>query len=280
MASKDKNNNENQGAEMSFLDHIEVLRWHLVRSAVAIVLASIAVFIYKDIVVDDIILGPRNKDFLTYRAFCALSHWIGAGDSMCFGEASFKLVNPDMSGQFTLHIWISIVGGLILTFPYVLWEMWRFIKPALHDREMKPLRGFVLYTSLLFILGVLFSYYLVAPLSINFLGNYELSDKIENFINVNSYISTITTLTLACGIVFELPIIIYFLTLMGLMSAQFMRKYRRHAVVIILIIAAIVTPSPDISSQVLVAIPLYGLYELSIVVSIYAERRSKLKKVA
>ena len=260
------------GAEMSFLDHLEALRWHLVRSAIVVVVLGIALFFMKELVFDTIILGPKHTDFLTYRLMCRLSHLIGAGDDLCINTIPFSLINTELAGQFTMHMWIAFVGGLIIAFPYILWEIWRFIKPALSDKERNSTTGFVFFASLLFLMGVLFSYYMIVPLTINFLGSYQVSIEISNTITMDSYISTVTTLTLCTGLVFELPIVVYFLTRFGIISPAFMRQYRKHAVVVILIVGAVITPSPDISSQLLVSIPLYMLYELSIFVSKYVER--------
>lgn len=259
----------NGAHDMSFLDHLEVLRWHLVRSAVAVCVAAVILFLNNEFVFGTVIFGPKHADFLTYRLMCKFSYWIGAGDSMCITEIPFTLINTSLAGQFTTHMWISFLGGIVIAFPYILWELWRFIKPALHEKERKNTNGFVFFASLLFIIGVLFSYYLIVPLTINFLGSYRVSNDVLNSITMDSYISTVTTLTLATGLVFELPIIVFILTKLGVITPQFMKKYRKHAVVVILILAAVITPSPDISSQVLVAIPLYMLYELSIFVSKY-----------
>lgn len=261
--------------EMSFLDHLEDLRWHLVRSVIAVFCIAVVLFIYNDFVFGTVIFGPKHENFLTYRLMCKFSYFIGAGESMCIREIPFKLINTELSGQFTTHMWISFIGGLIVGFPYVLWELWRFIKPALHEKERKNTTGFVFFASLLFITGVLFSYYIIVPLTINFLGSYQVSADVDNMISMSSYISTVTTLTLATGIVFELPIVVYFLTKFGIMTPDFMRKYRRHALVVILIVAALITPSPDISSQLLVAIPLYILYEFSIFVSSYVVKKQQ-----
>lgn len=265
--------------EMSFLQHLEALRWHLVRSVVVIILIAVVAFIYPEILFDRVILGPSDEGFVTYRAICTFSHWAGRGDEFCIKEFTFTLKNITMSGQFFTHMWISFLTGLILGFPYLLWEVWRFVRPALKEREIRYVRGFVFYASGLFFTGVCFSYFIIAPLTILFLGNYQVSPLVGNEITMDSYISTITNLTLATGLVFELPIIVYFLTSIGLMGPSFMRRYRRHALVVILIIAAFITPSPDISSQVMVAIPLYGLYELSIFVSKYVEKRRLRDKV-
>ena len=186
---------------------------------------------------------------------------------MCISEIHFNLVSTELSAQFTLHMWVAFLAGVIISFPYIVWEFWRFIKPALHDNEKRNARGIVFYTSFLFSLGVLFGYYIITPMSVNFLGNYRVSNEVTNMISMDSYISTVTILTLATGIVFELPIAIYFLTKIGIVTPAFLRKYRKHAVIVILILGGVITPSPDITSQMLVSIPLYMLYEISILVS-------------
>ena len=261
--------------EMSFLQHLEALRWHLVRSASVIMLLATVLFFYNDFVFGTVIFGPMRSDFLTYRALCKLSYLVGLGDMLCMPKISFELVNLDLSGQFTTHIWVSIIGGLIVSSPYILWELWRFIKPALLEKERKYTSGVVFFASALFVLGVLFSYYIIVPMSVNFLGNYQVSPMVRNTISMESYISTVTILTFVIGIVFELPIIIYFLTKIGLIGPAFMRKYRKHAIVVILIVAAIITPTSDIPTLVIVSLPLYILFEASIFVSRYAENKSK-----
>ena len=251
--------------EMSFLDHLEALRWHLVRSAVAIVVFAIAAFVNKEFVFDKVILAAKNPDFLTYRALCKLSERFDI--DFCIREVPFNLINIDISGQFTTHIYVSFITGFVLAFPYFLWELWRFIKPALSPKERKHSSGVVFFSSILFLTGVAFGYYIISPLSINFLGSYQISDQVSNQINLNSFISTVTMLTLSSGVVFELPIVIYFLSKLGIVTPAFLKTYRRHSMVIILIIAAIITPSPDVTSQILVAIPLFLLYEVGIWVS-------------
>jgi len=265
-------NNKNSNAEMSFLDHLEALRWHLVRSAIAVCILGVALFFMKELIFDTIILGPKHTDFWTYRMMCKLSHFIGAGENLCITTIPFTLINTDLSGQFTMHMWIAFVGGLIAAFPYILWEIWLFIKPALSEKERNNTRGFVFFATVLFMTGVCFSYFMIVPMTINFLGSYQVSTEIANTITMDSYISTVTTLTLATGLVFELPIVVYFLTRFGIISPAFMRKYRKHAVVVILIVGAVITPSPDVSSQLLVSIPLYILYEASIFVSRYVQK--------
>jgi sec-independent protein translocase protein TatC len=256
--------------EMSFLEHLEALRWHLVRSVGAVVALAVLAFVKKDIVFDAVLFGPRHADFPTYRWLCALSERVRI--DLCIDDFSFNLISVAMAGQFTTHVWVSFLAGVILAFPYIVWELWRFVKPALTASESRHARGAVFFISILFFSGVLFGYYLIAPLSIHFLGSYQVSETVSNQINLASYISTIAFLTFATGLVFELPAVVYFLSRVGLVTPRFMRAYRRHAMVAILVVAAVITPSPDVSSQLLVALPLFGLYELSIFVSAYVQR--------
>jgi sec-independent protein translocase protein TatC len=269
---------------LSFWGHIDALRGHLFRSALVVICLAIVLFCYPEFLFDTVIFGPLKSDFLTYRAFCHLGHWLQAKEvltdasELCFGHYTFKLQSLGLADQFTSQMWIAFIGGLILGAPYVLWEVWRFIKPALKAGEKSASGGFIVSASLLFIGGVLFSYYIVVPLMVNFLGNYHVSNMVENNFTMDSYISTVTTLSLSTGLIFELPILVYFLTRFGLMSPEFMRKYRKHAVVVILIVAAVITPSPDVTSQLLVALPLYFLYEASIFVSYFVvKKRLKVK---
>ena len=253
---------------MSFVDHLEELRWHLLRSAIAIAVFTIAAFICMPYIFHHIILAPSRTDFWTYRMLCKLS------PSLCIDKIDFTLQSRNMSGQFTMHILASVVAGIVVSFPYVFWEIWRFVKPALHTSEKRYTGGTVLAVTTLFLSGVLFGYYIIAPLSINFLANYKLDEAIVNQFDITSYMSTLCMLVLGSGLMFQLPVLIYVLSVMGIMTPMFMRTYRKHAVVIIFFIAAIITPSPDILSQVLVALPLLLLYELSIFVSasVYKKR--------
>lgn len=260
-------------SDMTFMEHLEALRWHLIRSVIAIFAAAITLFFFKNFLFDDILFAPKQPDFITYRALCKLSYALGLEDRLCIHEIPFELFNPDISGQFTLHMWASLVGGLVISFPYVVWEIWSFVKPGLRPAEKSSSTGLIFYTSSLFITGILFGYYVISPLSIHFLGTYQVSASVKNIISMDSFISTLVTITLAAGIIFELPVAVYFLTLAGIMSPGFMRTYRRHALVVILIVAAIITPSPDVTSQILVALPLYVLYEVSIFVSVYVIRK-------
>ncbi|HEX2920998.1 MAG TPA: twin-arginine translocase subunit TatC [Bacteroidales bacterium] len=263
--------------EMSFLEHLEELRWHIIRSILAIVFFMILAFIFKNFIFGEVILGPKNPEFITNRLLCEFGGYLKslfAGSSMegisfealCINTKPLQLINIKMAGQLTTHITVAMVAGLIIAFPFVLWEFWRFLKPALKSNEASHARGAVFSASMLFFLGVSFGYFLLAPLSIHFLSSYEIDPTVANQINVRSYIGTITSICLATGLVFELPIIAFFLSKVGIVTPQFMRKYRKHSIVVIFIIAAIITP-PDIFSQTLVAIPLLILYEVSIIIS-------------
>jgi sec-independent protein translocase protein TatC len=251
--------------EMSFLEHLEELRWHIIRAVIAIVTMTITAFIFKKTIFDHIIFAPRNPDFFTNRIFCQISHYFNT-DVLCINTKPFQLISIQMSGQLTTHVAVAMVSGVILAFPFVIWEFWRFFRPALHSKEKHYARGAVFATSLLFFIGVIFGYYMIVPLSIHFLGSYQISEQVVNQIYVRSYIGTLTSIVLASGFVFELPIFAYFLTKIGLITPSFLKTYRRYAIVIIFIVAAIITP-PDVFSQTLVAIPLVVLYEVSIVVS-------------
>lgn len=251
--------------EMSFLDHLEELRWHLVRSTMAVLILAVLAFIFKKFIFDVLIFGPTRPEFATYAIFCDISRSLGM-DSFCFQEMPFKIQSRTMAGQFSAHMWTSIYAGIIIAFPYILYEFWKFISPGLKENERKSSRGFIVIASFLFFLGVLFGYYLITPLSINFLGNYQVSDEVINQFDLDSYISLVRTSVLACGIVFELPILMYILTKIGLVSPEILRKYRKFALIIVLVLSAVITP-PDIVSQIIVAIPIVILYEVSIYIS-------------
>ncbi|WP_345075116.1 twin-arginine translocase subunit TatC [Hymenobacter fastidiosus] len=248
--------------EMSFIDHLEALRWHIIRSAISIVIFATAAFFAKDFLFHDLILGPSRNDFWTYRMFCNFGNWVGA-PSLCMDKVGFIIQNRQMSGQLTMHISTSFIVGLVLAFPYTFWELWRFIKPGLYPHEQQNSQGAVFFVSVLFALGLLFGYYIAAPLSINFLASYTVDPTIENQIDLQSYLSTLTTMSVSTAFVFELPMIVFFLAKAGLITPEIMRLYRKHAIVVILIIAAVITP-PDISAQIIVTIPIMILYELSI----------------
>ncbi|MEM7485793.1 MAG: twin-arginine translocase subunit TatC [Bacteroidota bacterium] len=256
----------NNPDEMSFLDHLEELRWHLIRSVLAIVIIACGAFFMKDFIFDTVIFGPKKMDFPTYEFFCKIATFFGIDSEFCADTLPFTIQNRTMAGQFSAHIWTSIWAGFIIAFPYVLWELWRFISPGLHKNERKHSRGFILVASALFFMGVLFGYYVVAPLSINFLGTYQVSKEVLNEIDIGSFIATVRASVIACGIMFELPIIIYFLTKVGLVTPEILRKYRKIALVVVLILSAVITP-PDVASQIVVSVPVLILYQISIYIS-------------
>ncbi|MHA3787214.1 twin-arginine translocase subunit TatC [Flavobacterium hauense] len=264
--------NKDQVGEMSFLQHLEELRWLLVRSSAAIIIGGCIAFAFSSFIFDEIIFAPVKGDFITYRVFCQLANEYDLDKSFCIQKLPFEIQSRSMDGQFTTDIWTSITAGFILAFPYILWQFWRFIGPALYDKEKKYAVVFIITTSLLFFMGVFFGHYLITPLSLNFLANYRISEVVKNDIDLDSYLSLVKTTAISCGLVFELPIIMYFLAKIGLVSASFLRKYRKYALVIILIIAAIVTP-PDVVSQTIVTIPLVILYEVSIFIAARMEKK-------
>ncbi|QJD96573.1 twin-arginine translocase subunit TatC [Mucilaginibacter robiniae] len=271
-----KNKTKDLEVEMSFFDHLEELRWHLIRASIAILIFTSLVFYYYDFIFDRIIMGPSHSDFWTYRTLCSIGNYLHRS-GWCMGTINLHLMNNELAGQFTLQINSSLIIGITLGIPYLLWEIWRFIKPALHENERKAASGFVIYASFLFILGVLFGYFVITPMSVNFLLSYQVSSSIQNLISIDSYLSSVSTLTLATGLVFQLPILVYILSNLGILTAKFMRNSRRYAIVIILIVAAVVTPTPDMITMTVVSIPLFILYEVGIVVAGQVEKR-KLKK--
>ena len=273
-----KKNADSQGAEMGFFDHIDVLRGHLFRSAVAIVLVTIVLLIYSKWVFDTLIFGPVKGDFITYRALCHFSNYIRPilcnvspllcpDKGLCVDSLSMKFLNTELFGQFITQIQVSITLGFVVAFPYVLWEVWRFVKPALSEGEAKKSSRVIIFSSMFFFTGIAFAYFLIIPFSLNFASSYFISGQVNNFFTLDNYIGFVTMMMLGCGIIFELPMIIFFLAKLGIVTALMMRTYRRHAFVVILIIAAVITPSPDMFTMTIVAIPIYLLYELSIVVA-------------
>lgn len=265
---------EKEKKEMSFLDHLEELRWVLVRSSAAVVIMGLVAYFFSDFIFDQLIFGPTDPNFITYRFFCDTSHYLGFADSICITELNFIIQNTEMEGQVNIFVWTCITAGFILAFPYILWQFWKFISPALYEKEKKGAKTFIFSASILFFLGVLFGYFVIVPMSINFLATFSVSGKVQNQFNIESYVSMVKTAVIASGLFFELPIIIYFLTKLGLVGPAFLRKYRKYAIVIVLIIAAIVTP-PDVVSQVTVAIPMLLIYEISIFISVIVEKNKK-----
>ena len=256
-----------QEKEMSFLEHLEELRWHVVRSLGAILIFTIAAFATAPWIFHNIIFAPARVDFPTFVWLCDLGQFLGSGDALCVQEIPFKVQSRYMTGQFSMHIVSSFVIGIIVAFPYVTWELWRFIKPGLYPREKRSSRGAVASISFLFLLGVLFGYYIMSPVMISFLANYQISDMIVNEFDITSYVGTIVGVVFGSGILFQLPVVMFFLTKVGIVTPQYLRKYRKHAIVIILVVGAIVTPTADPLSQSLISIPLYLLYEISILIS-------------
>jgi sec-independent protein translocase protein TatC len=251
--------------EMSFLDHLEEMRSRLIRSLIIVVIVATVVFILKDFVFDVIIFGPRNTDFITFRVWCELGQWLGMDRKLCVDEIPYEMQSTTMLGQFTAHLIVSLIGGAIIAFPFIFREIWAFIKPGLKQKEASVVTGVTFFTSLLFFLGVLFGYFVIVPLSLQFLGSYQVGD-VQTDVTITSYMKLIMSITLASGIMFLLPILVYFFTKVGLVTPQILKKFRKHALVVVLIVAAIITP-PDVTSQILVAFPVLLLYELSILIS-------------
>lgn len=252
-------------SEMPLIDHLEILRWHIIRSLLAVCVGTFLAFIYGGWVFDNIIFAPAKSSFWTYQQLCALGKYIGS-PNLCIHKLNFVLQSRLLTGQFMMHITASFVIGIIIAFPYIFWEIWAFVKPALYNKEQKATRGAVLFVSILFFMGTWFGYFVVAPLSINFLASYQISPEIRNEFDIVSYVSTLITLVLGCALLFQLPVLVYFLARIGVITASFMRTYRRHAVIVILVVAGVITP-PDVFSQVLISIPLYILYEISIYIA-------------
>ena len=272
-------NSSHQQNQMSFLEHLEVLRFILMRVVGVITALSIVVFTFKEWIFNTVVFAPLSATFWTYQKLCASTYYLhelipsivdaGAG---CFEELTLQVIAPKMTTQFLTALLVAFIGGVIFSFPYIIWEAWRFIKPALYNKEQKNARGIVWWTSLLFAIGILFGYYFIAPMSIHFLGNFSISAQVQNLPSLNSYMGILASTTLASGIIFELPILAFFMSKIGLLTPDFMRQYRKHAFVITLLLAAIITP-PDVFSQILIGIPIVLLYEVSIHVSAFVQRQ-------
>jgi len=260
---------------MSFMDHLEALRWHIMRSVLVWLSAAITIFVFIDWVFENIILAPSSQSFITYGTLCRFGRWLGVGDSLCMPPVKIRFLVTEVNGTFTSAINIAMVGGVILAFPYIFWELWRFVTPALSNKERKYARGSIFWVSLCFFTGAAFGYYLLAPFTFNFLATFTLgkSGAIQYQPNITDYIDSLTNLILGCGIAFELPILAYVLAKIGLITASFLKKYSKYAFVIILLIAAIITPSPDMTSQIIVALPLLLLYWISILLVASVDRK-------
>ncbi|MBS1682333.1 MAG: twin-arginine translocase subunit TatC [Bacteroidetes bacterium] len=261
--------------EMSFLDHLEELRWHVVRSVAAIFIFTILAFLFVPWIFDHIIFGPADIHFPTFEWMCKLGKLVGAEDSLCAKPFHFKVQSRNMTGQFMMSITASFVIGLIISFPYVFWEIWRFVKPGLYRKEKSNSRGAVFAVTFLFLLGVTFGYFILSPMTVWFLSTYSISDKIVNEFDITSYVSTIVGMVLGSGLLFQFPVAVYFLTKVGILTPQFMRKFRKHAIIVILVMGAIITPSPDPFSQLLISLPLYMLFEISIFISAMVVKRKQ-----
>ena len=268
---------QGEKAEMSFIEHLEVLRGHLFRSVLAIAAGAVVFIIYNKFFVQEVLMGPTHADFPTYKWLCNAGHAIGFGDAMCMKDIGLKMQSTSVSGQFSMYFTLIFVGGIIVAFPYIFWEFWRFVKPALTKKELSKTRGVIFWVSFLFFLGILFGYFIIAPYTVNFFANFQLDDNIENRWTITSYIDTLVPLILGTGLAFQLPLVMFFLAKVGLMSPSFLRRNRKYAIVVILILAGIITP-PDVISQVICTIPLMLLYEISIRLTVKVEKQKELEE--
>ncbi|HKK76524.1 MAG TPA: twin-arginine translocase subunit TatC [Saprospiraceae bacterium] len=264
-----------EAKEMSFLDHLEELRWHILKSLAAITIMGIVLFLFKNWFFENIVFGPTHDDFISYRVICNLSEQLGLGSSMCFTPPEFEKIAVGFAESFIMSIKVCFVGGFFVAFPYVFYQVWIFIKPGLYKNERSATRGIVAICSFLFMMGVLFGYFIISPFAINFLGGYYIPG-VTNAPTISSFVTYMVMFTAPAGIIFELPIVVYFLSKIGLLTPAVMKKYRRHAIVAVLILAALITP-PDVVTQFLIGIPLFVLYELSIYVSRRVEKKEKAK---
>ena len=265
--------------EMSFIDHLEALRWHVVRSLLVIMASAVVFFIFIDWIFDNVIMGPTQNNFISYRLLCSLSHTLRMGDSLCMPPMELNLQVNSVSGTFMSSITIAFVGGIIVALPYVLWEVWRFVKPALKPNELQYTRGVIFWISLFFFMGAAFGYFLLAPFTFNFLANYKIG-SIGILLyrpTLTDYLDSLIDITLGAGVAFELPMASWILSKMGLVTPSFLRTYRKYAYVVLLVLAAIITPSPDWGSQMIVVIPLVFLYELSIIISARVNKNQEKK---
>ena len=270
----DQYQDEEEG--MSFLDHLEALRWHLFRAVSAVLIFTVAAFIAKDFIFGVLILGPSKVDFWTYRMLCDLGNYVGI-PALCINDLPFTIQSRQMTGQFSMHMTSSLVVGLIAAFPYLFYEVWRFISPGLYTKERNAARGAVFFVSFLFLSGALFGYYVLTPMSINFLANYQLDPSIANEFDITSYVSTLSMLVLASAIMFQLPVVVYFLSMSGLVTSKMLKSYRKHSMVVILVLSAVITP-PDVISQLLIAMPILVLYELGILIAKRLEKQRAVKQ--
>ena len=267
--------NKDPHAEMSFIDHLEELRWHIIRAVIAVLIGAVIVFIYSNFVVNHILFAPTRADFISARWLCSLGKSIGIGDTLCFAQVDAKFLETTMTGQFIASFTLAFIGGFILAFPYIFWEFWKFVRPALAPKELKQTRGVIFWVSLLFFLGVAFGYFILTPFMVNFYFNYKLSPQIQIMPTFSDYLENLIYTTVGIGVLFQMPLLVMVLARIGIVTARFLRKYRRHAFVTILIAAAIITPSTDPFSLTIVTIPLYALYEASIIIASRINKRQQ-----
>lgn len=270
-----KISNSDSSTEMTFFDHIDELRRHLFRSVIAILIGSVFVGYYNKFIIRNILMGPIHSDFVTYRYLCSLGKFLKMGDSLCLNTVSIKMQSNAVAGQFNVFLNVILIGGLIIAFPYVFWQFWRFVKPALKNNELKGTRGVIFWVSLLFFIGILFGYYVIAPYTINFFAGFQIDESIENFWTIASYFNTMMPLVLGSGLMFQLPLVLYFLAKIEVVSSTFLKKYRKHAIMVITIVVSIITP-PDILSTIICSIPLIFLYEISIFLIVGIEKKRKI----
>ncbi len=262
-------------SEMSFIDHLEDLRWHVIRSVIAVIVGAVLVFSYSGFVVDEILFAPTRSDFISSQWLCRLGRGIGIGDALCFTEVKAQFLETRMTGQFIASFTLAFIGGFILAFPYIFWEFWRFVKPALSKNELKKTKGVIFWVSLLFFAGVLFGYFILTPFMVNFYFNYKMSDQITIMPSFSDYLENLIYTTAGIGVLFQMPLLVMVLAKIGIVTGRFLKKYRRHAFIIILIAAAIITPSTDPFSLTLVTIPLYLLFEASIIIASRINKRQE-----
>lgn len=256
---------------MSFLQHLEELRWRLVRSSIAIIVCAVFLFWNQKWIMDNIFLIMLDNNFVSFRLMC---EWFG----ICSPPSPVEMQSMNVSGQFSYALWTSILGGIVVASPFIFYQLWAFIRPALKDKERGAMGGLVFYISILFLLGITFGYFVVAPMTIQFFGNYQITDKIKNNFTIDSYMGMILSTIFYTGLFFLLPIASYFLAKLGVITSDFLKKYRKHAFVGVLILAAVITP-PDLISQVIVAIPIALLYEIGIFAAKRVEKKRELESL-
>lgn len=265
-------------SEMTFVEHLDALRVHLLRCAIATAIGAVFMAIYNDFIVQRILLGPTRSDFPTYTYLCKLSNYLGFGNKFCMKEIHLEMQSNTITGQFDVYLDVIVIGGFVVAFPYILWQFWKFVKPALNNNELNNSKGVIFWVSLLFFIGIMFGYFVLSPYTINFFANFSLDDKIKNIPTISSYFSTILPLTLGCGLAFQLPLILFFLAKVGIVSATSLKAFRKYAILIIVVLTGIITP-PDMFSQIICSIPLVILYEVGILVCRSVEKKQIKKEL-